>query len=275
MVRVSNSRLRRGATLIAALGIVAWAFQGPQPAAAQTSNTITITSPRPVAKAVEELVEKYGYVITYEDPEYVYPGDLQDATQYRRDLNQFPAGRAPKIWVPLGGNVQLQLPSDTKPTAQDILNSLHQLVQSQNVANEGGHFAVEQDSSGAFHVVPTEVRDPNGNWQPVTSILATAISLPTQARTEHDTFKAICNAISAQVLVKVDPIVNSGVEVGLVQFGSTHQTYTLGAQNEAASRVLTRAFQMIGVKRTWLLYFDPTDHTYALNIISLPPSPSS
>lgn len=246
--------------------------------AAQTPGvTLTINSPRPVAKAIEELMDKYGYVITYEDPPYVYSGDLNDVTQqYRKDVKRFPPESAPRLWVPMGGALQVQLPSDTKPTEQDIQHTLQQLVQSQLDAGQGGgHFVVEEDGS-TFHVVPTEVRDVNGNWQNVTSILATPISLANEIRTEDGTIKAVCDAVSAKTGVRLNPVIDSGVVMGLVQFGSTPRRYSLAAQNEPASSVLMRVFQLMGEKRTWLLYYDPTDHAYMLNIIKLPaPTPTS
>jgi hypothetical protein len=57
---------------------------------------------------------------------------------------------------------------------------LEQVVQSWNGSNQGGgQFAVEEDGA-VFHIVPTEVRDKDGNWQSVHSILAARISLPTE-----------------------------------------------------------------------------------------------
>src|SRR5262245_54420252 len=56
----------------------------------QTVVKLSVDDPRPVAKALERLEDKYGWRITYEDPRYAYPGDIEDVTtKVRKDLDQF------------------------------------------------------------------------------------------------------------------------------------------------------------------------------------------
>lgn len=226
-----------------------------------TATTLIVTNrSRPVMRAALQLMAKYGYVITYEEPRYTFKGDLRDVTQERQDFNRFPPGKAPKVLRPVGGNVQLTLPTTTDKLSVD--GALQRLVQSWVDSDQGGpHFQIKQEGD-VFHIVPTEIRDRDGNWSVVQSILATPISLPNRPRTEHDMFKAICTALSLKVGVKVALALNGGFVVGPPE---TKQ-YALGAQEEPADSVLLRAFNLVDTKMTWILTYEPTGHIYFLNI---------
>ena len=52
------------------------------------------------------LENKYGWIITYEDPPYTHESELVDVTEsVRRDLDKFKPGQAPKVFVPKGGEL--------------------------------------------------------------------------------------------------------------------------------------------------------------------------
>jgi|SRR5579872_1577659 len=237
-----------------------------------SGSTLTVESPRPVAKAVEFLVAKYGYVVTYEDPRYGYVDDLEDITaKVRKDVDQYPSGKAPKVIVPLGGKLTISsssIKSVASASSTDIADVLKQVVQ----ASDHGHFRVEQ-AGDVFHVVPTEVRDRDGNWVTQSSILDVSISLPMQDRTAYGTIKAICQAVSGAAHVHVD--VGSGVWRGGLTNESGPVQYRLGANNERARSVLLRALAIINppntnTKRAWLLFYgSPEDPSYALNLMAV------
>lgn len=242
---------------------------------------LNIDDGRPVAKAVEGLVSRYGYVITYEDPRHAYQGDLKDVTaQVRKDLDKYPPGKAPKVIVPRGGTLSLTLPSSTSVSAQTVASLLDQLVHAQSSRGEGGHFRVVQDGD-VFHVVPTEIRDRNGNWIPQSSILDVPISLPAEDRSEADMIGAITAAVSAETHTKV--YVGGGVGGGISN-PNRPRPYHLGAENERASDVLMRALILLNdpkngrwrpQRMTWQLFYDNSDNMYFLNISSAPDGPSS
>jgi hypothetical protein len=48
--------------------------------ASASTNTITVQDPRPVAKAIEELENRYGWQITCDDPPYNHYSDITDVT---------------------------------------------------------------------------------------------------------------------------------------------------------------------------------------------------
>ena len=227
--------------------------------------TLTVESPRPLAKAVETLMQKYGSVITYEDPRYSYADDLEDDTErVRKDLDKYPSGKAPRVIGPVGGSLSV---SSSSGEVGDILS---QVIQ----ASEHGHFQVVR-TGDVLHVVPTEARDVNGNWMPQTSILDARISLPAQDRSAYETVSAICQAVGAAAHVHVGFV---GIPLGGLQGenAAPPPTYRLEANGESARSVLMRAMAMIFPerKKTWLLLNgSPQDAEYGLNVMDVPGAP--
>ena len=247
-------------------------------AGAQTvKNTVElkVTDSRPVAAAVQELVSRYGYVITYEDPRHVYEGDLEDVTtKVRKDLNRYPPGKAPKVFVPMDATLTLNVPSSTAVTDQDMTSILEQLVQTQSRSGRGGHFRVEKVGE-VFHVLPTSARDRDGNWADQPSILEVPISLTMEDRSADGMINAICNAVGAAAHVKV----GLGFSVGGLSDPSRPRPYRLGADNERARDVLTRALNLLdkSQKLTFVLFYDPSENEnmYFLTIENVPNRSSS
>jgi hypothetical protein len=90
--------------------------------ASASPNTITVQDPRPVAKAILELEDRYGWRITYEDPPYMHCSDFTDATdipwpgvpvQSMSQLQslQRESGARPRDLAPKGGSLTFTLPS--------------------------------------------------------------------------------------------------------------------------------------------------------------------
>jgi hypothetical protein len=243
--------------------------------AVQSDVKLSVKDGRPVAAAVQELISRYGYVITYEDPRYVFSGDLQDVTtQVRRDLDQFPPGQAPKVIVPADASLTIHVPSSSTISSKDMAIVLEQLMKAQSISGRGGHFRVERHGE-IFHVLPTEVRDRKGIWAPQASIFDVPISLPMKGRNKDDMLETICEAVSAAAHVKV----GFGGPVGGISSPSHPQPYRLGAYNERARNVLMRAFGLLNDPKagtwfpqqlTWLLFYDFSDKAYSLNIQSVP-----
>lgn len=264
--------------------LVVFAYFSADAKTGQDVRQLKIDDPRPVAKAVEELVARYDYVITYEDPRFAYEGDLQDVTtQVRRDLDRYPPGKAPKVIRPRGGKLTITLPSSASVNTQTVAAVLDQLMRAQSSRGEGGHFRVVQVGD-VFHVLPIEIRDRNGNWTAQSSILDAPISLPTEDRSEVGMLDAIIKAVSAEAHTKI-----LGGNVGGMGGGIANPdrpaSYRLGADNERARDVLMRALVLLNDPKAgtwypqrlrWQLFYDRDDNSYFLDISpvpDLPPAP--
>ena len=221
---------------------------------------VEVETARPLGMAVMALVERFAQPITYEDPRYVYEGDLVDVTErVRKDLDKYPPGKAPKVIGPRGGKLSVS------SSSTDVAAVLDQLVQAQNSSGHGGHFRVERQ--GEFlHVIPTDVRDKSGNWAPQPSVLDVSISLEAEDRTALELVDTIRRAVSDAAGVKV--VLGLGLSGGISTGKEPH--YRLGAKNEPARSVLVRALTAIAVDRellTWLLFYGAADNRYVLSLM--------
>ena len=142
---------------------------------------IFVDASRPIAEVAGTLVSQYSIVITYEDPRVEYPGDIQDRTHTRRDLDRYPPGEAPRILLPSTEifNATYYVSVDTGEP-EDWAATLRQLISDYEFDSKGGRFRVQQ-TGDVFHIIPTHARNSSGQWVESTSILDTSISLPALA----------------------------------------------------------------------------------------------
>lgn len=278
----SNTLLRRMrlALTVMAAAIVLFSVTNHIQAAQNTVELSVMEGGRNVGMAVDELQKRYGYIITYEDPVRVYADDLADfAERDRKDFYKYPPGKAPKLIAANDPSLTLNIPASPTITTQQMAAVLNQLIQAQAATGRGAHFRVQQISD-LFHVIPTEVRDRNGNWVPQTPILDTVISLPTKNRSETEMIGDICNAVNAVSPVRINRGIGlrNGLGLHSVNEDGSSTTvvpplYQFGANSEKARDVLTRALALLADRRmSWYVYFDNMDHMYYLSFeeISVP-----
>src|ERR1041385_6956005 len=118
----------------------------------QTTEKLSVDDGRPLAEAILLLESKFGSVITYEDPAYVYSGDISDVTEnVRRDLDKFEPGKAPRVLVPKG-------------------RTLEKLVSDYGLVARSSRFRIER-ARDAFHVIPVLVRNAAGRLTPQAPVL--------------------------------------------------------------------------------------------------------
>jgi hypothetical protein len=228
---------------------------------------LTIDDPRPIAEGVRKLVSNFGYVISYEDPRYEYTDDVEDVTEaVRNPLHKYAPGALPKrVFIPRRANFALDVPSVSG--SQDMAAVLQKLISMGR--DRGGHFRVEQ-SGAVFHIVPTEVRDINGNWVSNPSIMDVEISIPAKERSESEMYNSIFEAVGSAAHVPV--VEGNGVHPEGIASTASPKTYQFGADHEVARSVLLRMLATTNTfhKRTWRLLYDYSDKKYYLNILYVP-----
>jgi hypothetical protein len=225
--------------LIGIDGTPSKAWQGDQ------TSTISVNDPRPLAQVIEELEKRYGWVITYEDPAFFYPSDIEDVTlSVRRD------GRTePRVLVPRGGPFNFQYPVSAGNSAQDQSATLAKLVQDYNRSGHPGVFRVIQTGT-VFHVVPLETRNANGQFVPRRSLLDVNISIADRERTALEMLREITNAVSQLGGAKVG--------VGTVPLNAMILTRVQdGTAGESARTVLLRTLEAVHPKLSWRLLCTP------------------
>jgi hypothetical protein len=218
--------------------------------------TVTIEDPRPIDEALQMLHPKYGRVVTYEDPPYTYEGDLKDVTEATSGANS--RSQRVRTLIPIGGSVSINVP-DSGNDSHALGSVLSQLLQSHAALQRGGHFRL-QEEDGVFHVIPTEVRDRNGNWQTLVPVLDSEITIPKLTDANGiEMLNAICDAVSNA----------SGVRVlagTMPQNILEHHRGDLQANNEVARTVLLRALKLSSSSLSWSMLYDAALKMYFLNV---------
>jgi hypothetical protein len=223
---------------------------------------LSVEDPRPVRQAILKLEEKYGWVITYEDPRYIHDSEVADITlKVRRDLDMYKPGEAPKVFGPRWGTLEFtyDVMSDTNLPADPAM-VVQKLLDAQAARDNGGRFRLET-SGRIMHVIPTAIKNSAGNLVHQESVLDTIISLPAGERTVLQKLYSICAAISRGANRSVLP---GTIPSGLFQHYQDHQ----GASRQRARDVLVKTFETMDndMKLSWRLLYDPTDKGYFLNI---------
>jgi hypothetical protein len=226
---------------------------------------LSVEDPRPVAQAILELQEKYGWVITYEDPLYVHDSEIDDVTlKVRKDLDKYKPGEAPKVLVPKGGSLEFKynVMSDTNLPDNPAM-VVQKLLDAQAASVNGGRFRLETRGQ-IMHVIPTAIKNSAGVIVSQESVLDAIISLPSGDGTVLQKLRSICTAISRTT--------NITVKLGTIPTGLLLQHRDQqGAANQRARDILVNTLETINneTKLSWRLLYEPGMKTYYLNIRSV------
>jgi len=206
---------------------VALAFGSPL----ASGQTITVNDPRPMMALADKLQSMLNVPINYEDPRYENPGDMQDVTDaVVKNRAQF-SGR---VLIPRGGALTVTLPNSPLGMTAATLVSLGPLVTAAYQASGyPGTFDVA-NRNGSWYVEPTALRTATGISTTVRSVMATKIRLPFRQQTGSEALQAILGQVSQAISVKIG--------IGAIPFAALANSVSLGANDEAASVVLSRLF---------------------------------
>lgn len=231
--------------------------------ASASPKNITVQSGRPVAEAIQELEKKYGWQITYEDPPYVYYGDLTDVSDI--DWPGVPVRSPPQLQlaresgghhrtlVPKGGSLSFTLPS----ADPDELGAVEALLKSYNESHRGFEFAVVQ-GDGLVHVVPRQARGLSGNLEPVKPVLDTVITIEPRGRTSY--------ALLEEVFKKISMATGTHVGLGTVSANMLFRSKTtIGGSGRTARSILEQWILEEDDGLSWGLLCD-AENECALNV---------
>jgi hypothetical protein len=229
--------------------------------AAQTKAvTIDESGGRPLRGVVDTLKQKYHVSITYEDPQYVYPGDIVDMT-YRRGTP------GPRVLLPNAGSLHLSYP-EADGVPQEGIGGLLRRAASEYAAAGGPVFKVEKrvtPSGPQWNVVAVKARDRSGTMADQPDILGAQISIPRQKLTPGQFLGAIERQLTAETGYKVTAFDHV--------FGPMSQPQEFGADNVPARDVLEGLLDGLQPPGTWNLDYDPESGGYYLTLARLAPLP--
>jgi hypothetical protein len=221
----------------------------------ETSGTIHVVanSPRPLVQILDSLREKYGWVVSYEDPQFISKLDLVE--------NDDITNHAQKSHLPGGGLFSV----DFSANAAEEEKTLELIVDSYNRSNNPGRFELRKSEQRNFSVVGVEARDVHGQMSHQRVLFDVPITLATRSRTASETVRLICRQIAAQRGV--------AVTVGISPRNVLDQNVlTVGGTNVSARDLLLRTLTAMRRTMYWQLLFDPNSKGYFLDIHLKPTS---
>jgi hypothetical protein len=249
--------LRALATLCVVVSVLA--FAAPARGALQTKTAQIIIddehNTRPLATAVRELEERYGWIITFEEapPEF----DLLDITaSVRKDYDP----TKPQLKILTRRAIPLRfiynVPDQTPRS--DPMSVLPALLKAYELSGNQGKFRIIQ-TGAVFHVVPTMSENAQGIPTPRSSRLDVRIDVEPGEKTVLQTVRAILRAVSS--------LTGTNVLIGTVPTNLFSQTTVReAARDESARDVLMRTLAATKRTMSWQLFCSASPKVCALNI---------
>ena len=250
--RLLPTRVLSATLALALLSASLWAAD---PAA---NMKLTADAARPLGAAADGLQQRYGITVTYEDPIWVFYGDLKASPN---KLEAVKGGGKPLI-LPAGSRYEVELiPSATAPllTPMAVLNAV---LQQHEAAGQPGRFRVQQDGK-IYHLIPDQVKNAKGQWAVATPILDTQITLASAARDGATTLRLICDEVSAQ---SGQQILIGQVPLNLL----LPMEITLGGAPTPARDLLTDLVSALPHPTSWRLAWEPNLQSFLLNLTVAP-----
>lgn len=228
------ARLGIAVALVSSIGLPA------APRGQENQNvTISVHDPRPLASAIESLQNRFGWVITYEEAPWLYPGDAVDVTaRVRKDRDS----TKPRVLIPRGGpfNFAGSFSPEGGPAAL-----LEALLEDYRSTGYPGVFRLLR-TGDVFHVVPSM----NKNAKGALEVRQPLLDVPVTIADAHRTAEAMTEAIIEGV--RRGSGVN--VRVALLPLNLFAQVRVDGGtNNESARTVLVRVFEATRRKLSWRL----------------------
>lgn len=233
--------------------------------AAQDSTSLATVSAqghRPLSQAIKTLMARHpGLVVTYEDVQYQYVGDVEDVTDHVRP------GTTPPALVPREGSVATDYDILSNGSPKDPQEMISRLVEAYNSGDNPGRFKVIR-TGDVLHVAPDRIRNLDGVLVSQASLLDYQISL-------YEQKPSTALYILARMCEELTNVSGRSVSWGVVPLNLfANKEMDFGAVNEPARDALVRFMSMFEPTLTWQLLYSPMGERYALNIQIVVPSPS-
>ena len=199
----------------------------------------------PLAKMARELSRQFGIAIAYEEPAWLAAVDLMplaNAPELRNSAPEVLARINPGLRAAALGSVNVQA---TLSYGQDEFLAVGELLQDalDDHARRGnpGMFKVVRFGDDGYSVIPTSIRDAQGQWVSTVSPLDARISFPTEKRTLGATLALLAGAISKET--------RGEFEIGGVPGNASifDTIATIGADNEVARTVLAKTLRELSL----------------------------
>ncbi|MGA7907446.1 MAG: hypothetical protein WCA16_08590 [Candidatus Sulfotelmatobacter sp.] len=211
---------------------------------------IAANSPRPLEQILDALRQKYGWLVDYEDPQYLSKLDIVE----RAGMNGM------TLSLPVGGAFSVDVPAGTPATAPPPEDKTLQLIlDAYNQSKNPGRFGLRQNEGGSYAVVGIGAQNDKGKMSVQAPPLDLPITLPTVQRSATETVKLICRTLSQRSRVQF----TVGVTPRLLM---DHKEVKVGGRKAQARTLLAQTLESTGHTMYWRLLFDPSSKGYFLDI---------
>jgi hypothetical protein len=244
--------------------VVAGVGSGVKADAQQESirDVISVDNARPLAEVVKALEQRYGVVITYEDPPYNHASQRVDVSQLvRRDRGL--AGV--RTFVPSGGRFSFEYSVKPGLGPEQFGGVLTRLLQQYRSTDYAHSFRL-QKTDAIYHIVPMGRRGESGGDEDYEAILSSDVPL-VRREGPHSALEALTHLVNM-----VQQTAGVSVEIATVPVNLLNRTEVSDppAHSPARSELL-RILRSTGEQLSWRLLYDPNGNgKFYLNIHSVP-----
>ncbi|HVI08304.1 MAG TPA: hypothetical protein VND65_08420 [Candidatus Binatia bacterium] len=202
-------------------------------------------SPRPLLQALDALRQKYGWLVSYEDPQF-HGADLV------KSQNEAPEE------LPAGGEFTVEFPA----RAPDEEKTLGLIVDAYNRTKNPGRFEVRR-VGGDYCIVGIAARDDKGAIAPRPPLLDSPVTIESAERSVADTVNLIGRAAAA------DPASTFAIGVAPSSF-IARTMVKIGGSKMPARDLLAQCLKASQRRFSWRLLFDPASKGYFLSLDTAP-----
>jgi len=191
--------------------------------------SIVVDEIRAVDALANTLAQRFGVVVSAEEPEYHFAGDFESV----RTADPEWSAQNPKVHyvVPKRRRIEINFPISSSGTPTDVPELLRQVIQK---SNQQTPFKYRLDiDDGFFTLVPTATRDAKGELTRAVPLLDRRVSIPFGKRTIAEHGKLLADALSAQSGLKVACCQNL---IAGIPWGASEVEF--GAKDESARKIL-------------------------------------
>ena len=210
---------------------------------------INATGERPLLQAIDALQQKYGWVIDYEDPQYlVAPGSSRNLASPVHRLHAMATSANAN-----GFSVQFQVPANVPPDEVTVLSTI---VDAYNQSGGPGRFQLVKESK-RLDVVGVAAINAQGESVTQQPVLDSRITVASRPRSVDAAVAAICEKVSqaAKVRISTDEAEHNA-----------RTSISLSGSPATARSLLSQVLSAIGSKFYWRLTYDSGVKSYRLTI---------
>jgi hypothetical protein len=216
---------------------------------------------RPIDAIANTLAQRYGIVVSAEEPQYLFSGDFEDIKIADHEWSA--THPQTHYLVPKRRHLEIRFPAFSDGSPRDVWQLLLQIVKTANAELPFG-YRLDSDS-GFFPFVPTRTHDATGTVVQVTPLLDRRVTIPFGNRSIRANGMLVADSLSSQTGLKVDCC--QSIVVG-IPWGLAVMPFE--ASDEPARKVLERLIRLESTppRDSWLLRCDDSGGCF-INVTSV------